>query len=94
MNIIKKSLSVVELLAGLAEEASEVAQAALKLRRVYDQSNPTPMREDEAIEKLYEEVADVQLYLQMIDIPWNYIDEIIERKRKRWEERIREQNAR
>ena len=94
MNIIKRSLSVVELLAGLAEEASEVAQAALKLRRVYDQSNPTPMREDEAIEKLYEEVADVQLYLQMIDIPWNYIDEIIERKRKRWEERIREQNAR
>ena len=94
MNIIKRSLSVVELLAGLTEEASEVAQAALKLRRVYDQSNPTPMREDEAIEKLYEEVADVQLYLQMIDIPWNYIDEIIERKRKRWEERIREQNAR
>lgn len=49
------------------------------------------MREEDAIEKLYEEVADVQLYLQMIDIPWNYIDEIIERKRKRWEKRIKDQ---
>lgn len=91
MNIIKKSMPVTELLAGLAEEASEVAQAALKLRRVFDQTNPTPMKEEEALEKFYEEVADIQLYLTMIDIPWNYIKEIAQRKRKRWEERIKNQ---
>ena len=33
---IRTRLGALELLAGLAEEASELAQAALKLRRAYD----------------------------------------------------------
>lgn len=35
-------LSKTEILAQLAEEASELAQAALKLRRAMDGTNPTP----------------------------------------------------
>lgn len=35
-------LTPVELLAQLAEEGAELAQAALKLRRAYDGTNPTP----------------------------------------------------
>ena len=55
----KIKLPVNELLCGLAEECSELAQAALKLRRAYDQTNPTPVDPDDAYEKLCEEVADV-----------------------------------
>ena len=47
-------MPVEELLCGLAEECSELAQAALKLRRTYDQTNPTPVDPDNAFEKLCE----------------------------------------
>ena len=87
-NNIKRKMPVTELLAGLAEECSELAQAALKLRRVFDQKNPTPMSEEEAIEHLYEEIADVKLYCSQLDIPARYISEIMERKEKRWKERL------
>lgn len=42
----------------LAEEASELAQAALKLARIKNGA-PTPVTEDEAVEHLSEELADV-----------------------------------
>lgn len=87
-NIIKQSMPVTELLAGLAEECNELSHAALKLRRVFDQTNPTPVQEETAIEHLYEEIADVKLYCSMLDIPVRYISEIMEQKKKRWEERI------
>lgn len=89
MNIVKEKMPVPELLAGLAEECSELAQAALKLRRVFDQTNPTPMDEETAKDRFFEEVADVQLYLKMIDIPWNYVKEIAVEKNKRWANRLK-----
>lgn len=87
---IKDRIPVVERLAGLAEECSELAQAALKLRRVYDQTNPTPVSEEDAIEHLYEEVADMSLYLNLLDINWNAVREIMRGKEKRWEVRLNE----
>lgn len=89
MNIVKEKMPVPELLAGLAEECSELAQAALKLRRVFDQTNPTPMDEETAKDRFFDEVADVQLYLKMIDIPWNYVKEIAIEKNKRWASRLK-----
>ena len=88
MNIIKKEIPVTELLAGLAEEASELAQAALKLRRVFDKTNPTPMKEEEAIEHLWEEIADVKLYVSMLDVNPREISRIMSEKQKRWESRL------
>lgn len=88
-SIIKKEMPVTELLAGLAEECGELTQAALKLRRVFDGKNPTPTREQDAIEHLYEEIADVWLYLNMIDLPWKHIKQIGVLKCKRWEERLK-----
>lgn len=87
-NIIKAKMPVTELLAGLAEECSELAQAALKLRRVFDGTNPTPMKEEEAMEHLYEEIADVKLYCSMLDIPARYISQIMNEKQNRWERRL------
>lgn len=45
----------------LAEEASELAQAALKLRRALDGKNPTPKSVKECEENLLEELADVKV---------------------------------
>lgn len=56
---IKDCLPETEILAQLAEESTELAQAALKLRRVLDGTNPTPATEVEGWEHLMEEYADV-----------------------------------
>ena len=86
--MIKGKIPVTELLAGLAEEASELAQAALKYRRTLDGTNPTPMKQDEAYENLCEEVADVRLYMKVLSLPNSYISSIMEQKMKRWENRL------
>jgi NTP pyrophosphatase (non-canonical NTP hydrolase) len=88
MSIIKKKLPLTELLAGLAEECTELAQAALKLRRVFDKTNPTPVTETDAINRLYEEIADVMVYLDQIPYNRKSVKEEKERKEKRWIERL------
>lgn len=50
-----------EILAQLAEEASELAQAALKLRRALDGTNPTPKDIEECEMNLLEELADIKV---------------------------------
>jgi len=87
-NEIKKKMPVTELLAGLAEECSELAQASLKLRRVFDQTNPTPTTEEEAIDHLYEEIADVKIYISVLDVNNKEIDDIIQKKMERWSKRL------
>jgi hypothetical protein len=78
----------VELLCGLAEECGELTQAALKLRRAYDKTNPTPMDEDTAFERLCEEVADVSLYIEQLPLPRVYIQQIKDKKLDRWHSRL------
>lgn len=48
----------------LAEECNELSQAALKLIRA--RRKETPMRTDEAAERLVEEIADVKLMLNLV----------------------------
>lgn len=43
----------------LAEEASELAQAAIKMCRVHNKNNPTPKQDAEAWNDLVEEYTDV-----------------------------------
>lgn len=81
-------LPTAELLAQLAEEAAELAQAALKLRRCYDRTNPARISKEEAMKKLLEEVADVLLSLQVLGLEYEanpeIYREIMDRKTKRW----------
>ena len=65
MDDILDHITLNEVLAQLAEEASELAQAALKLRRTMSKANPTPVTRHEAEEKLLEEIADVKLCLHV-----------------------------
>lgn len=59
-----------EILAQLAEEASELAQAALKLRRALDGTNPTPKSVAECEANLTEEIADVTNALDALFDSW------------------------
>lgn len=92
MNYIRDQLPDEELLAQLAEEASELTHAALKMRRVLDGRNPTPVRLSEAWANLQEEIADVLLSLTMLGIDYNepeYGAQMAE-KLDRWAGRLRQ----
>lgn len=89
---IIKALPETELLAQLAEECNELAQAALKLRRAIDGTNPTPVTQEDARKKLVEEIADVFNCIDFIaeieKLDINETFRIIKDKRERWEKRL------
>lgn len=85
---IKSKIPVCELLAGLAEECAELAQAALKLRRCYDGTNPTPADPDKQYECLLEEIGDVELYLDQLSINRSVIWDYKTMKLIRWKQRL------
>ena len=87
---INTLLGCCELLAGLAEEAAELAQAALKLRRTLDGRNPTPVSTGDASRKLNEEFADVLLCAAVLGFAREEIARIIREKAARWSTRLEE----
>lgn len=86
-----------EVLAQMAEELTEAAQAALKLRRAMDGANPTPISVDTGMNNLIEELADCQLCediffhgmaTQCVNHAYREIDRIKSEKMERWETRL------
>lgn len=72
----------------LAEEASELAQAALKCARIIRGNNPTPKKYDEALLDLIEEYTDVTCAANVCNVEAN--DYIYDQKLNRWINRILE----
>lgn len=76
----------------MAEECSELSQAALKYIRAARKE--TPMRTDEAIEHLTEEIADVLLMIDAVSATVlserdvDDVQEIKEQKLDRWKTRM------
>ena len=95
MNEIEK-LGKEELLCQLAEEAAELSQAALKLRRAITGENPTPKTYDECFDALIEEIADVKLvqlhYLDLEPDRFYGIADIMKAKEERWIKRLKEKS--
>jgi len=94
MNDIIDTIGLPAMLEQLAEECSELAQASLKYARFLRRENPTPKTEQECLEALTEEMADVELCNSLL-MGGDYVDfdavmELIEVKDKRWHERLRE----
>ena len=82
----------------LAEECSELSQAALKLARKMRDENPTPKTYKECRDSLQEEMADVLLCIdqymneQESDFTvWVY--EIKKQKLERWKQRLNEMKS-
>lgn len=88
---IKSRLEKTERLLGLTEEALELALAALKLRRVLDGRNPTPVTEEQATANLLEEYGDVLNTVEVLVTPTQQELAVLSRmeKRTRWVERLK-----
>lgn len=98
---IKHNLTDEDILCSIAEEASELAKAALKLRRAMTGTNPTPVTEVEAMNNLYEEYGDVLgafrvffLHVGNEDELNEIINDNINAKYHRWANRIKESKSR
>lgn len=87
---VRERLTDAEILAQLAEEASELAQAALKYRRCLDGTNPTPITNKEAHDRLCEELADVLVCVDALDGDPNCraVKKCRENKAFRWANRL------
>ena len=85
---IKDYISKSEILAQLAEEAAELAQAALKMRRVIDGQNPTPVGFADAYHNLIEEYSDVVCCMRELGVSCSI--DIISAKKARWIRRLKE----
>lgn len=94
--IIASRVSRGDMLAQLAEECCELAQAALKLRRTFEGTSPTPVMEHEAEYDFREEIADVLLTLHYAsggDVSVVATKDIVEtatQKEARWAQRLME----
>lgn len=86
-----RTLGEPALLEQLAEECSELAQAALKLARLERGENPTPKTFIECLNALIEELADVELCISVIETSRALdVSLFSAEKEKRWAQRIRE----
>ena len=97
LEYIAENLSEEDILCQLAEEAAELAQAALKLRRAITQTNPTPVTVEKAVVNLVEEYGDTVVAMTAYYMKHGAIDEkvadILEQsypKYNRWAQRIKE----
>lgn len=88
--VIRESLPAGELLAQLAEEAAELAQAALKFRRVLDGRSRSPVSFRDGLDSLREELAGVNVCIRALGLSFGDEDimEIFAQKRTRWRERL------
>lgn len=85
-------LSEGDLLCQIAEEASELAQAAVKLYRAIYNKNPTTVTDEEATHMMYEEIGDVrnavEAWMHKIYGDEKIITESAEAKAARWVDRL------
>ena len=94
IDVIREMMPLAEVMTQLAEEASELAQAALKYRRTLSNANPTPVSRREAETKLLEEIADVKLCLHVAGLEEVRhkirVNRTITQKADRWMKRLLE----
>lgn len=86
---IREKVSRAALCEQLAEECSELAQAALKLARILRKENPTPLTKAEVLSRMAEEIVDVLVCLEVL----GYRDDLYEawsmdKKLERWVNRL------
>lgn len=92
VKIVQDKLPPHELLTQLAEELTEAAQAALKLRRAAMGVNPTPVDCGQARRKLLEELRDVGNIVETLGLVDAVrapgLDEYADGKMARWARRL------
>lgn len=92
ISYIRSSLDETDVLLQMAEEASELSQAAAKRARILIGRNPSPVSEQESLDQLLEEYADVNVCAQVLftNEQFRKFNDSAESKMKRWASRIKE----
>lgn len=74
----------------LAEEAAELAHAALKMARIVRGENPTPVSKEQAYLSLLEEIGDVRLCAYVLQDTYGafYTSKLEDEKLERWHNRL------
>ena len=90
LETISSLIKTVTLLDQLAEEATELAHAALKASRILRAENPTPVTLHEAESMVIEEWTDLCLVADVIGL--NLDEDIYDAKLNRWTARLNEVN--
>jgi len=85
---IKDRIGEAALLEQLAEEAAELAQAALKKARIIRDENPTPVTLGTAEKNLVEEYTDVVQVAKELGLEWDLQQMCA--KNERWLNRLKE----
>ena len=86
---VREQLSPADQFGQVAEEAVELAHAAMKMQRILNGTNPTPVTEKEAMGKVMEEICDLYNALEVLKLDVNMKYEGIRKKKMaRWVERI------
>lgn len=88
LETISSLIKTVTLLDQLAEEATELAHAALKASRILRADNPTPVTLHEAESMVIEEWTDLCLVADVIGL--NLDEDIYDAKLNRWTARLNE----
>lgn len=92
MNEIVKNVPLDALLMQLSEECGELTQAVGKYYRATHDDNPTPVTLADALDKLVEEIADVNVAAEAVRIKLGIyceqIAEVEDAKIERWRRRI------
>ena len=88
LETISSLIKTVTLLDQLAEEATELAHAALKASRILRADNPTPVTLHEAESMVIEEWTDLCLVADVIGL--NLDEDIYDAKLNRWAARLNE----
>lgn len=87
---VREQLSPADQFGQVAEEAVELAHAAMKMQRILNGTNPTPVTEKEAMGKVMEEICDLYNALEVLKLDVNMKYEGIRKKKMaRWVERIK-----
>ena len=87
--MFKEKIGEAAMYEGLAEEAVELAHAALKVARILRGENPTPVKLEDARNMVVEEYSDLGLVACELDIQLN--EQIMLWKGERWFRRLMEE---
>lgn len=89
-SVIRDNLAETDMYLQLAEEASELSQAASKYIRVLRGNNPTPVTRHEAVENVLEEFADVLVCFEALFSTYqnDHVATVKASKASRWADRL------
>lgn len=91
LNFIEEHMPRAALYEMLAEEATELAQASLKMARIIREENPTPVDPLDALKSIEEEWNDLYLVNRVLSLSTDYV--AMKHKAERWIERLKEKEA-